>query len=413
MNRLNFFVNAARVCAIMLCVVVAAGCKPDKEDPKQTTSTTPNNPTNPNNPSNPAKSVSVGSQGGTLTTGSVTFTVTTANIANGQSGTVTWFTTSAGTTSGNAPTGVTSSVTSVSNNSATVTMTATAAAAVGSYYFKVTVDGVTSAVATLTVSAPTYGHTGFTGIQLSAGVYWKYQWSIYNDNSRSYKIPSEYRHGYFTVTLGDPLSRMVDGKELVFYKTTITTTIFVEDQSQWDYENQKWYEYEDEWSNVYPPDIYIDYKYPFSGMEQCEYLGIRGGILYGMYYCNEAGDYKHYIIFSSQKGIISEGFIGSFNNAEYVDWAANIDNESNNAYSGSGVALSNYGGSFYSGCQWIEGHFICTGGVSHSSNSEMYEYYLPGVGFCGLYLHSRVLIPSYAINTHTTSKVWLVETNIK
>jgi len=53
MNRLNFFLNAARVCAIMLCVVVAAGCKPDKEDPKQTTSTTPNNPTNPNNPSNP------------------------------------------------------------------------------------------------------------------------------------------------------------------------------------------------------------------------------------------------------------------------------------------------------------------------------------------------------------------------
>jgi hypothetical protein len=102
-----------------------------------------------------AKTATVATQNGTInagTAGSATFAVTTANITNGQAGSVTWYTTSAGTTTTTAPTGITSSVSSVSGNAATVTMTATTTATAGTYWFKVTIDGVTSAVATLTVS---------------------------------------------------------------------------------------------------------------------------------------------------------------------------------------------------------------------------------------------------------------------
>ena len=103
----------------------------------------------------PVKTVSLAAQTGTLTAGTAgeaTFAVTTANIADGKTGSVAWYTTSAGTTSGSTPTGVSASLSNVASNKAVVTMTATTAALQGSYYFKVTIDGTTSAVATLTVS---------------------------------------------------------------------------------------------------------------------------------------------------------------------------------------------------------------------------------------------------------------------
>ncbi len=62
--------------------------------------------------------------------------------------------TEAGTTTTAAPTGITPSVTATASNAATVTMTATAAQK-GTYYFKITIDGAASTVATLTVSTPT------------------------------------------------------------------------------------------------------------------------------------------------------------------------------------------------------------------------------------------------------------------
>ena len=105
----------------------------------------------------PVKTVGVAAQSGTLitgTAGTVTFAVTTANIADGKSGTVAWFTTVAGTTAGSAPAGVSATVSAVSSNSAIVTVGATTEAADGSYYFKVTIDGTTSAVAVLTVNLP-------------------------------------------------------------------------------------------------------------------------------------------------------------------------------------------------------------------------------------------------------------------
>ena len=105
----------------------------------------------------PEKTVNVGAQIGTLTAGtagSATFTVTTANIANGQAGTVTWYTTSSGTTPTSVPTGITATVSAVANNAATVTINAITAAVNGERFFRVTIDGKQSNVATLEIKTP-------------------------------------------------------------------------------------------------------------------------------------------------------------------------------------------------------------------------------------------------------------------
>ena len=107
------------------------------------------------------KTVTVGAQSGTITAGaagSATFPVTTAGIANGTAGTVTWYMEAAGTTDVTTLVesfGLSASVSAVSGNSATITATNTAGsyAAAGNYYFRVTIDGVTSDVRTLVITA--------------------------------------------------------------------------------------------------------------------------------------------------------------------------------------------------------------------------------------------------------------------
>ena len=83
--------------------------------------------------------------------GNVTFAVTTTNIANGTTGTVSWYTDSSGKTRASAPVGVSATVTAISNNAATVTMTLTPSAAFGVYYFTVTFGSTASAVAKLDI----------------------------------------------------------------------------------------------------------------------------------------------------------------------------------------------------------------------------------------------------------------------
>jgi hypothetical protein len=110
-----------------------------------------------------AKTVSIGSQTNTLTalTASApphaTFTVTTANIVNGQSITgYSWYEEAAGTTPTTVPTGIIASATNVIGNSVTVTMEAENTAVAGTFYFKVTIDGVVSSnVGTLVVGMAT------------------------------------------------------------------------------------------------------------------------------------------------------------------------------------------------------------------------------------------------------------------
>jgi len=114
------------------------------------------------------KSVTVGTQNGTLTANranTVIFPVTTNNIANGRTGMVTWYSDAAGSNAASAPTGITASVSNVASNAATVTINTTAAVVEGTYYFRVTIDGELSNVATSAVSGTdspwNIGHPGY------------------------------------------------------------------------------------------------------------------------------------------------------------------------------------------------------------------------------------------------------------
>jgi len=94
----------------------------------------------------PVKTVSVGAQNGTLTAGtagSVTFTVTTANIANGTYP----------VTLNNAPTGATAVNVTINNNSGTLTVNTTAATPQGTHTLTLTIDGATSNNFNLVVGA--------------------------------------------------------------------------------------------------------------------------------------------------------------------------------------------------------------------------------------------------------------------
>ena len=113
------------------------------------------------------KTVSVGEQSATIVAGTartVTFPVTTERIANGASGSITWY----------PPGGVggvfnpspiappvwvtTASVSAVESNKATVTITVAASAVAGTHRFRVTIDGVESDLMWLTVSTFSQGN---------------------------------------------------------------------------------------------------------------------------------------------------------------------------------------------------------------------------------------------------------------
>ena len=114
------------------------------------------------------KSVNVGTQTGALTfgtAGTATYTVTTANIADGAySGTFIWYTDSTGNNTAATPTDITPSISNVTGNAATVTINATTAAQAGSYYFSVTIDNVKSNVATLTIAPQTINIAAIPGV---------------------------------------------------------------------------------------------------------------------------------------------------------------------------------------------------------------------------------------------------------
>ena len=98
------------------------------------------------------KTVTVGAQSGAITvSGSVTFPVTTENIATSEAGTVNWYYQSNnGTFPVSAPTGVSTSVTTGSANR-TLTVTAGMDTDEGTYYFRVEIDGVESNMGTLEI----------------------------------------------------------------------------------------------------------------------------------------------------------------------------------------------------------------------------------------------------------------------
>ena len=108
------------------------------------------------------KTVSVGDLAGgaiqaTVAAAGRTYAVTTANIADGQAATITWYADAAKTDNGNtAPAGIAiAQAGPVATNALTlnVTVTETAPTVEGNYFFTATIDGVESAVKTLAVTA--------------------------------------------------------------------------------------------------------------------------------------------------------------------------------------------------------------------------------------------------------------------
>ncbi|MDR0778730.1 MAG: bacterial Ig-like domain-containing protein, partial [Methanomassiliicoccaceae archaeon] len=104
-----------------------------------------------------AKTVTAGSQNGTIeegSTDSAVFEITTANIASGKFMTVKWYEAD-GLTATTAPIGITAGTSAILNNTAVLTMTSDPASVAGTYYFTVTAAGVESVVVTLTVDPVT------------------------------------------------------------------------------------------------------------------------------------------------------------------------------------------------------------------------------------------------------------------
>jgi len=102
------------------------------------------------------KTVTIQAQIGNMTAGtasSVTFPVTTTNIANGKEATIGWFTDATGNTLANDPKGITPKMTTLTNNAATIILEGSAAIVAGTYYYRIQIDGTMSNVATLTISS--------------------------------------------------------------------------------------------------------------------------------------------------------------------------------------------------------------------------------------------------------------------
>jgi formylglycine-generating enzyme required for sulfatase activity len=101
-----------------------------------------------NNTGAPKTVGTVGAQTGTLisgTAGSATFAVATGGITGSAAVSLSWFSDSAGTAAASAPAGVTANTpVTIGGSPTNITLTTTAATPDGTYYFKVTIDGVTS-----------------------------------------------------------------------------------------------------------------------------------------------------------------------------------------------------------------------------------------------------------------------------
>ncbi len=101
--------------------------------------------------------VKLGAQSGVLiagTAGSASFSVSTIHIPSGTVGTISWYSSPAGSTGAGAPAGILATVSAVAGDAANLSMATTTVVAAGTYYFKLTVAKVSSSIATLTVNGP-------------------------------------------------------------------------------------------------------------------------------------------------------------------------------------------------------------------------------------------------------------------
>jgi hypothetical protein len=90
-----------------------------------------------------------------------TYSVSTQNIFDGETASITWYTSAAGETSTSAPTGISISATNVLGNAETLTVVAGTNTIAGPYYFKVITDGTESVIKTLVIgTAPNSDNGG-------------------------------------------------------------------------------------------------------------------------------------------------------------------------------------------------------------------------------------------------------------
>ena len=108
----------------------------------------------PSSPGGDGKTVTIPAQSGTPSAGiagNVLYYASTENIADGKEGTITWYTTSAGTTVAAKPTGLNDPTINTVSNTAYFALITTTATPAGTYYFRVTIDGTHSNVGILTI----------------------------------------------------------------------------------------------------------------------------------------------------------------------------------------------------------------------------------------------------------------------
>ncbi len=84
--------------------------------------------------------------------GNIDYGITTSNIADGQGGTVTWYTDGSKLSTTSAPTGIITNTPTVASNTATLWVNGTPTLTTGTYYFTVTFDNIESNVETVIVN---------------------------------------------------------------------------------------------------------------------------------------------------------------------------------------------------------------------------------------------------------------------
>ena len=111
--------------------------------------------------------------------GSVSFTVTTTDIADGQIGTVAWYISANNGNIIDPPEGVTATITPVTTNSATIDIETSSSTPAGTFYFRATIDGKQSSLGTLTISED-LSHLGNYAIVGPDDLYSEAQWTNLN-----------------------------------------------------------------------------------------------------------------------------------------------------------------------------------------------------------------------------------------
>lgn len=227
----------------------------------------------------------------------------------------------------------------------------------------------------ITVREIYYSYPGYATLKFAKGIYWKYRWSTTSKTDGKTNAP---KNGYFTITLGDPISLYYENNigALDCYKATWSLS---GDAPSW-FVLQKW-----------------------------DYLAVKEGVLYGIKYNTSDGLYYANTLFNSQNGNAAPGFMGYFwsSRKSTID-TGYLESPFNTSISGIGVRIWQM--DIKSLCETIAGITLCG---SESYDDTFREYYMQGIGFCGFQRYgSAAYYSSFFTSLSYETNVWIVETNI-